>query len=267
MALINGDSLWWFDMWGGFYQHREVFDALKKVKGIWNSEAHIETEPVAEILLVMDPENMYLLNDMNERSGTFHTLPVYSLGKTGLPYEVCSFHDLEKMDTARYKFVILSHPFRLSAEKQKLLQKKILNSGRTVLWMYGTVIDNDGEWNESNVEKICGISFASSGVPQKRMEGWTSAYIYRPEREVNENVLRELALQAGCHEWCSEPRPLYANSRFVCVHTDRKETLAVRLKKKYTRVEELFSGEDWKNVREIELNSPDVKTFLLKLEE
>ncbi|OQA85018.1 MAG: hypothetical protein BWY31_02150 [Lentisphaerae bacterium ADurb.Bin242] len=267
MAIINGDSLWWFDMWGGFYQHREVFDALKRVKEIWDSEAGVGADPVAEILLVMDPENIYLLNDMNERCGTFHTLPVHFLGKTGLPYEACSFRDLEKMDTARYKFVILSHPFRLLPEKYDLLQKKILNSNRTILWMYGPVIDNSGKWNESNVEKICGIPFAAPGVPQKRMAGWTSAYIYRPDRELNENILRELALQAGCHEWCDRARPLYANSRLVCVHTDKGERLTVRLRKKYARIEELFSGMEWTNAREVKLSSPDVKTFLLKLEE
>ena len=91
-----------------------------------------------EILLVMDPENMLLINDMNDRSGTFHNIPRFELGKCGLPYEVCSFNDLKKMDTTQYRFVILAHPFQLPPEKMTVLKEKLLNSNRTILWVYGT---------------------------------------------------------------------------------------------------------------------------------
>lgn len=265
LALIQGDSLWWFDMWGGFYQHQEVFDALRDVKKLWDELAKQPTVPVAEILVVADPENMYLLNDLNERCGTFLSAPLHALGKSGLPYEVCSFNDLKKLDTARYKFVVLAHPFQLSEEKHALLEQKILSSGRVVLWLYGTVIDRDGRWNESNVEKVCGIPYASSGVLQKDMAGWCSVYIHRPEREINETVLRTLALQAGCHAWCNQPRPVYANSKLICVHTDKAETLTLQLPQKYDCVRERFSGQEWKNTQEVKLHSTGVKTFLVQL--
>ncbi len=267
MALMGGDSVWWFDMWGGFYQHDEVFAVLKKGKEIWDAERETAISPEAEILLVMDPENLYLVNDLNERAGTFHRSPLRALGRSGFPYEVCSMNDLAKLDTARYKFVILAHPFQLPLEKHELLKARVLNSNRIVLWIYGPVIGADGKWDESNVERICGIPYAASGVPRRKMDSWNSAYIFRAEQESSENALRELALAAGCHAWCDKARPVYANSRFVCVHTAEEETLILSLKVENTLVTDLYSGETWKNTNRIELKSGGVKTFFLKYKE
>ena len=264
MALMKGDSLWWFDMWGGFYQHDEVYEALQKSRQIYAENIDNNGSSLEEILLVMDPENMFLINDMNDRSGTFHITPIHALGKCGLPYEVCSFNDLKKMDTTQYRFVIMAHPFQLTEEKMALLQEKILNSNRTVLWVYGSVIDADGKWNPDNVEKVCGIPYAAEGVPVKDMGSWKSAYVFRTDKEINCDVMRKLALDAGCHPWLDKARPVLANSRFVCIHTAEAEKLTVTLPCKADVVTELYTGQVWQNTDKIELESDNVQTWFLK---
>ena len=265
MALMNGDSLWWFDMWGGFYQYDEVYDALQKSRQIYAENIADHGSSVEEILLVMDPENMLLINDMNDRSGTFHNIPRFELGKCGLPYEVCSFNDLKKMDTTQYRFVILAHPFQLPPEKMTVLKEKLLNSNRTILWVYGTVINDEGKWDPDNVEKVCGIPYASAEIPVKDMGNWKSAYVYRTDKEITSDVLRKMALNAGCHPWINKARPVLVNSRFVCLHTAKAEKLTVTLPRTADVVTELYTGKIWQNTNKIELESTDVQTWFLKI--
>jgi hypothetical protein len=53
-CLINGDSLWWFDMWGGCYQGEKVLAALRQIKEIWDEQIRHPARDVSESLV--DPE-------------------------------------------------------------------------------------------------------------------------------------------------------------------------------------------------------------------
>lgn len=266
MALINGDSVWWFDMWGGFYQHKEVYDALRASREIYERELSVPAAPTAQTLVVFDPENLLLVNDLNERAGTFHTYPIQALGAAGLPYETCSFRDLEKIDLGRFRFIVLCHPFFLPEPKMALLREKVLNSGRTVLWVYGCAIDSSGRWDPANVEKTCGIAYGTPGVGRKDMVGWKSAYVFRTEDTITSEVMRDLAKSAGCHLWTSRACPVYANSRIVCVHAVGREPLTVLLPEKAARATELYTGKTWENTDRIEVTPDGVSTWLWKLE-
>ena len=145
-----------------------------------------------------------------------------------------------------------------------LLQEKVLNNNRTILWVYGTVIDAEGKWNPDNVEKVCGIPYAAEGVPVKDMGSWKSAYVFRTDKDITSDVMRKLALDAGCHPWLDKARPVLANSRFICVHTAEAEKLTVTLPCKADVVTELYTGQVWQNTDKIELESDNVQTWFLK---
>lgn len=265
MALINGDSLWCFDMWGGFYQGEKVYSALRNIKKIWDEESGHNAEPTAEVLVVADPDNMYLLNDLNDRCETFTRASLTVLGRSGMPYEICSFNDLSQMNTERYKFVIMSMPFQLSAKKMAVLKDKILNNNRSVLWFYGPVIDDAGEWNTDNVEKICGIPFGTQSLSSREMGNWRSLYFHKPENLTPEELIPFL-WEAGCHAYCRMPRSITANEKLVCVHTAEAEGLTVHLPRKYRKVTELFSNRSWSDASAVTLTSQGPDTFLLCLE-
>ena len=266
MALINGDSVWWFDMWGGFYQHDEVYDALRASREIYEREISSPAQPAADTLVVFDPENLLLVNDLNERAGTFHNYPLSALGRSGLVYETCSFNDLKTIDLSQIRFVVLCHPFYLPEPKMALLREKILNSGRTVLWVYGPAINAKGQWEPENVKKVCGIPYGSPGVIRKDMGSWRSAYVFRTEDTVSAEVMRELAQSAGCHVWTSRPTPVFANSRLAAVHAVGTEPVTVFFPEKVKRATELYSGKTWENVERIEMVPDGVSSWLWKLE-
>jgi hypothetical protein len=264
-CLINQDSLWWFDMWGGFYQGEKVFETLKQLKQIWDEQNTYSCEEVSEILMVEDPDNMYLLNDMDARCGIFHNKTRDALSSIGMPYTVCSFNDIEQLDMERFKTVIFCHPFELTEKHHDILKRMVLKDNRSVLWLYGPGVINNGKWDTTNVKKVCGTHFKTEGVNTVDMADWTSVYVHDPTKLTSE-ILRGICINSGCHLYCSKLRPVCANNRLVSVHTAVAETLAIKLLRKFGKVTELFSGAVWNNTDCVELRTKGPDSFLLLLE-
>jgi hypothetical protein len=264
-CLINKDSLWWFDMWGGFYKGDKVFKTLKKLKSIWDSLANIPSREVSEILMVQDPDNMYLLNDMDARCGTFHNKTKDALSTIGMPYTSCSFADFEQLDMERFKVVVMCHPFELTEKHNDILKRLVLNNGRSVVWLYGPGIINNGRWDAGNVKKVCGSKFMSENINAVNMKGWTSIYINDPRRLTPE-ILRKISLDAGCHSYCKKLRPVCANNKLISIHSAEKEELEVRFPEKNSKITELFSGQEFHNTQFVKLSSDGPETYLFLCE-
>ena len=264
-CLINQDSLWWFDMWGGFYQGEKVFATLKQLKQIWDEQSRIPSHNVSEILVVKDPDNMYLLNDMDARCGTFHIKTLKALSMIGTPYTVCSFNDLELLDMKSFKLVIFCHPFELTDRHQDLLRRVVLEDQRNILWLYGPGIVNNGKWDPDNVKTVCGANFKADGVNIRKMADWTSIYVHDP-KTLTPEIMQTISIKAGCHSYCSKLRPVCANYRLLSVHTAIAETMEIKLRRKTGRITELFSGAIWHNTDQVLLTSNGPDSFLLLLE-
>ncbi len=265
LCLIEGQSMWWFDMWGGFYRGEKVMETFRKTREIWNRHAGETPASVAQILIVADPDNMYLLNDMNPRCGSFLNQPTISASLSGMPYKVCSFRDLEELDCSPFHLIVLCHPFQLSGQKRNLLEHKLFRDGKTVLFLYGTCIDEAGKWDESQNPEICGVPFGSSGIGKHDFRAWRALYAYRPET-LSIELFRELACEAGCHAFTHLPRAVRVNERFLCIHTAWAETILVTLKQSYTVVRELYTGLTFRNTDHFELKTDGTETFLFVLE-
>lgn len=265
-CLINRDSLWWFDMWGGFYKGEKVFAALKQIKQIWDEQSQFQGNDISEILMVKDPDNMYFLNDLDARCGTFHSKTLDALSMTGMPYTVCSFNDLDRLEMKTFKLVIFCHPFELTDKHQEILNRLVLKDQRSVIWLYGPGIINNGKWDPENVKTVCGTSFKAEGVNTVEMGDWTSIYVHNPD-VLTPAIMQAIAIKSTCHLYSSKLRPVCANDRLLSVHTGIEETIEIKLRRKTGKVTELFSGRVWYNVEQIFLVSAGMESFLLLLDE
>ena len=81
----------------------------------------------------------------------------------------------------RFKLVVMCHPFELNAEKMGILEQYAMNSGRTILWIYGPGIINKGKWDPDNVKRVCGTAYKTTGVNRVKMKGWNSVYVHKVE--------------------------------------------------------------------------------------
>ena len=241
-------------------------ETFRDTHRIWEKYHDLPTTSQAQILVIADPENMYLLNDLNPRCGAFLEYPRNSASLTGIPYEVCSFRDLSKLSLAQYRLAILCHPFQLAKEKQQLLQKTLFCDNRTVLAMHGTTINEDGVWEENCSKRIWGTEFGVPGIQTCCHDGWIAKTLYRPETLTAEK-LRTLAEEAGCKPYCNIPRAIRANDRFLCIHTAWKETLEITLPRRYSKLSELYTGQCIHDTDHFSLISNGPETYLFYMED
>ncbi len=263
--LINQCSTWWFDMWGGWWDSPEAMKAIKRGKEIWDAETKQEPEEISEILFLVDPENLYYVNDGRRDCAKFDVPLKKYLNHSGTPHFFSSFRDIEKLDMLKFKLVIMCHPFELNREKMEILKRHALNSGRTILWIYGPGIIHHGKWDPKNVKRICGTAYKTPGINYVRMDEWNSVYVH-DTNSLSPELMRDIAIKAGCHIFCNKLRPVYANSRLIAVHTGVAESLTVTFKGKMKKITELYTGMEFLNSNTVTVESKGPDTFLFRYE-
>ena len=265
--FIAGASTWWFDMMGGWWDSPAAMDTVKKAKAIFDKYRDEYPKQVREFLVLYQPENTLLLNKYHPSTARFFTKVRLAANHCGRPVGFGVLEDLDKMDAERVRCFILPIAFRFSEKEEKLLREKICRPGNTVIWFYAPgVIDASGKWDEAAVEKYCGVPYGTTGIVKKAMPGgWTSLYVQDPDSFTRE-LLTEALNEAGTHDWCGKLRPVFANARFAAVHTGEAETLKFAFPAKCREVEDLFTGETWRDVQTLELRSEGPQTWLFRYE-
>jgi len=267
LGLINRTHLWWFDMWGDFYQGEAVMKTLRKVRDLWSDISSTPAKNVCEVALIVDPESTYLVNQDNLMVPEMNLGTRNKLNRLGAPFEVYSFNDIPNIpDFDRYKLVIFTSMFEVTPEKREILDKYVLRDSRFVLWMYAPGIYMDGTFDTANCERLSGIPYGADGLSVCRMDGYTSCYVHKYS-DLTVDMLKRLAKDAGVCINVEEKIPVYAEGDLIAVHTKDGGDITVTVDEKYTVAEELFTGKtsvisDGKFV--YDFDSPDTALFRLK---
>ena len=125
--ITKGSGVWWFDMWGGWYEDKAIMEALKKMKSIAEASINKNTAyyPKAETVLFID-ESAYLNNPRN--SNLCHSVNItrIEMGNTGIPFDLCMVEDAEKI-LHKYKCAIFTAPLPSGNGKKAVELCKKLN--------------------------------------------------------------------------------------------------------------------------------------------
>ncbi|MBN2643285.1 MAG: hypothetical protein JXR78_16660 [Victivallales bacterium] len=268
LALMNNFSLWWFDMWGGFYNEPSVMSAIGKLKNIWDEYSSPKYDSVAEIAMIVDPQNCCYFNQDNPATDEFSSRIRDKLNRSGAPFDVYSFNDIPEITTLkRYKCFIFCMPFEITGEDKQILKKYILKDQHTIVWLYAPGISDGFSLDEKRVELLCGCAFGSPGINKRNMGDWTSIYIHNPAKLVPSS-LKNILSEAGVTIYCKEEIPVYANERLVAVHTAQGGDIEITLPRLCKTITELYSGEIVAtDVSKFSCNfeSPDTKIFKLEI--
>ena len=257
--LVNGCSTWHFDMWGGWYDSDAAQETLRECRAVYEQEIKRPRKDVFEVLLVVDPENLYLVNDGHEDS-TMFTRPVRrALRDSGANYTTASFRDLARMDLAPYRAVIFCHPFDLDGGKLEEIRR--LCRDKTVVWIYGPGVVHDGKWDEAHVRSVCGFDFGGEAV----RENGKCVYIPAPKQLAGAEM-RGILRRAGAHIWTEDGAIVYATSDLAAVHGAGTRDVAVRFPGTCRRIVELFGGAEYRGTDEIGLPAGEPVTLLFRYE-
>ncbi len=118
--LTKASGVWWFDMWGGWYEDENIMEDLKKMKKIAESSVNKNTEnyPQPETVMLID-EKAYL--NIPRNSELCHSVNItrIEMGNTGIPFDLCMAEDAEKV-LHKYKAAIFTAPLPSEAGKRAI---------------------------------------------------------------------------------------------------------------------------------------------------
>ena len=279
-AIIHHADFHWFDQWGGFYRDPGMHERIAKLGEIQRRFADDDSPPLADVLVVADPDSAYARIDCqmsaNENRGVACPegfVPSKGCGEAfrnrinhiGVVYDVVSFDDLPHIDLGRFRAVVLSDVWTISPAKAGTLRDFVLKDGRTAVWCYAPGVSDDRTIDPRRVRTWAGVDFKTPGVTTTDMDGWKAAYAY-DYRLLTPEKFREIFAAAGCHFWTDESLPVVANDRLLSVHAKDGGRKRIRLPFRAAKVVDLLSdrvvAEDCTSFED-DFSSPDTKIYEL----
>lgn len=104
--LIKGNGLWWFDMWGGWFDEPDIMNEMKKFRDIYAESLDCENRgSVAEIAVFSDESAYKYMTDSSMRNAASDQRK--ALGLMGTPYDSYDIFDFELVRD-KYKAVIFT---------------------------------------------------------------------------------------------------------------------------------------------------------------
>jgi hypothetical protein len=134
-ALANGVNMACFDLHGGYYSDPVIMDAVKSSIAIRDKALTLDRSSESEILVVFDEDSQHFVSFRNPVSKNFLVQQIAELPFVA-PYDATLLSCLDHVDTAQYKLVIMLNTFRLDATQRDLIDRKLKNNGRNILWLY-----------------------------------------------------------------------------------------------------------------------------------
>lgn len=245
MAMIHGSHLWWFDMFGGWFDAPELMANMKTMTAI--SERFADTGPgKAEVAVLADAHSMYYVDGRSRLADSLLRELQFSMFRAGVPWRCYSLADLPKLDMSPYKVIILPNLFVVTPEKRKLLDDKLFRDGKTIVLPFAPGIITDGRYDPANIEILTGVKVdgvSHPGQPQKTIHhdhgAWTSVFLPRPELPAE--LLRGIFAKAGVHIYSDHDDSFYANDDLIALHSGTGGPRTFRLPEP-RKVTELFGN-------------------------
>ncbi len=240
-SIINHLSYWWFDMWGGWYQKEETRQLIAQLHKVSNTFLNDRSPSVAQTILVADPQSAVYLNDKMPHASAMARKFREMLCRTGAPFDVYSFNDLSEIDLSRYKVIFLPATLLITPERAAVLKKHVLDSGRTIVWVYAPGICDGKTLDTNRIKQWTGSPYGTPGPATVAMDGWTSVYSFE-YKTMTPAAAREILRRAGVHLYVEGEDPVYANQRLLAIHCKTGGEKTVSLPRVCRKVVNVLTG-------------------------
>ncbi len=162
-TLGNGVHQSFFDLHGGYFDHPEIMAGVKELYALFERATERNRTSVAEILVVADERST--LYPTRTSALLRHCLydPPYRLIKCGAPYDAVYLHDLDLLDPAPYKLVVMLNVFHMTDEEAGLVRRRLAGGGRTILWVYAPGLFNGNRRMPERMASLTGMNLVISG--------------------------------------------------------------------------------------------------------
>ena len=242
LTILTRSSLWWFDMWGGFYSLPEHLQTIRQCHELYDRFIAEPSVKIDEVALITDEDTTFYLDQRSQRQRDFQSNIRVQLNRLGAAYDHYLLEDLPEIENwERYKLIILSNQIEITPKKAELLKKYVYSGGRTVLALYAPGLSDGKTLDIGRVVSWAGVPYATPGLNITLKEDCRIAYLHDPTL-LTPAMLRNLAEKAGVRLNVSAEVPVYADRKLLAVHLPSAGTVEIKLPPYATDAIELFSG-------------------------
>ncbi len=286
MARRSGH--WWFDMMGGWFKDEKVMEEITNLISVSNKLMDVPRTSASEIAVFVSCESLYYVNKMSHLNTELICNQRGALGKLGTPYDIFSLNDIDTLDMSQYKLVVFLDAFCLT-EKQRKTVNALKKNNRTLLFMSACDIISDKGYFVSDMEKmlemkmeniggdeteivcenvsygykasknfafssgdgVCVGKYGKSGKPaliKNQKDGYT--VIFSGLGNMHQDVLREIAREAGVHIYTEDSTAVFANSAFVGIYKPFGDFCDLKMKKDGI-YEDIFTGKKFETTDKV----------------
>jgi len=239
-CLTGNTALWWFDMWGGWYDDPAIMELVGQSGRLYAEVmSRGGCQPAAEIAVVVSEE---AYARFRRGCPVMHRAVYeqrYELGFLGAPYHTYLLEDLANVPVDPYKLVFFLNTTHLTADQLELIRQRFYNSRRTIVWcgldqapelpgptgFAGSrrAADADaGDTAQSAGPAVAGRVYTldgqEGGVPLSMQVAADHTQVLSPVPGLPAARLRELAIMAGVHIYCHSGEVIYASREFIAIH-------------------------------------------------
>ncbi len=263
-VLTNNTAVWWFDMFGGWYDHADFMDFHKKAAGIYREHAlsggSACAAPVA--LFINEAFACRTRPESPLNALAIHELLV-RLGFMGTPYQQFTLNDFEKVDPSAYRMAVFLVPDQWSDEQLAALEQW-KKDGR-VLAFLGPVDAGKAslvcQTRSDRLETLPGTSMRApavrfepapqdivmsageDGLPAAVLRCTPDCTIYATtELAPSADLLRRLVCAAGGQVYCFDGDVIHASDTHIAIHAASDGIKRVNVPFK-ARLIDAFTGE------------------------
>ncbi len=254
-------SLWWFDMFGGWFDSPGMMDEIARQIRLSRELSQLSCASAAEIALIASGgESLYLINKNSGLNSANLTRQLADMTKIGAPFDIYSSFDVEIIDFERYKVIIFPDLFDVT-ERQTDIIRSLKEKGKTLIFLGASpaakalgaeydiaVRENTAVWD--------GQTFGTGVVQQtaapvggeviaRFKDGAAAAarrdnVILAASGPLPTDLIRGIARDAGVFIY-SDDRPVYVSESLIGVYLADGENTVLRVREDGV-YEDVFSG-------------------------
>lgn len=161
-VLCNGMYEALFDLHGGYFDAPELMAEVARLNRMWDMAKDYDRASCSEILIVSDENSCSYCSFNSEMLSTSLLQTQWQLIKIGAPADHILVDDLELLDIDRYKLVVFLNTYNLTDVQRSVIDQKVKNGNRTVLWCYAPGVFNDTRESSDLMYRLTGMKLVAS---------------------------------------------------------------------------------------------------------
>jgi len=157
-SICSGAYESFFDLHGGYYDDPELMQEVSRLNRVAEVSARYNRASNSEILVLSDESSCSYTTFRSEMLAASLLNTQHKLIKVGAPADHVLINDLDKLDTTQYKLVVFLNTYNMTDRQRQLVEKKLKNNGRYLLWCYAPGYFNGNQMSPDQMKELTGLN-------------------------------------------------------------------------------------------------------------